>query len=80
MMIHRVRVLRVLPNLETRQVLAFRMAGTQEEAESFGHRVQTTWMRRNPGHATVIVTDWPTDEELGEHHVQPPAPDAVRFK
>lgn len=78
-MIHRVRVSYLLPDLTTRQVFTFRMAGTQQEAEDFGHRLQTAWMERNPGHATVMSTDWPSSAELGGEHVQPPRPDAFHF-
>lgn len=76
-MIHRIRVSRVLPDLTTEQLFAFRMAGTQVEAETFGHRLQTRWMELNPGHATVMNTDWPTTEELGQKHVMPSRPDLV---
>jgi hypothetical protein len=76
-MINRIRVARVLPDLTTEQVFAFRMAGTQDDAEAFGHRLQTRWMELNPGHATVMSTDWPTSEELGGNHVQPARPDMV---
>jgi hypothetical protein len=76
-MIHRVRVNQLLPDLTTRQVFAFRMAGTQQEAEDFGHRLQTRWMELNPGYATVMRVDWPTPDELGGHHVQPPTPDLI---
>lgn len=74
-MIHRVRVSQLLPDLTTRQVLVFRMAGTQQDAEDFGHRVQTRWMELNPGYATVMRVDWPTSAELGGEHVMPPTPD-----
>lgn len=76
-MIHRVRVSRVLPDLTIEQLFAFRMAGTQDEAEEFGHRLQTRWMELNPGHATVMNTDWPTPQELGQKHVMPTRPDMV---
>lgn len=76
-MIHRVRVSRVLPDLTTEQLFAFRMAGSQADAEAFGHRLQTRWMELNPGHATVMNTDWPSSEELGGKHVMPARPDLV---
>jgi len=76
-MIHRVRVSRVRPDLTTEQVFAFRMAGTQAEAEEYGHRLQTRWMELNPGYATVMVLDWPTSAELGEQHVMPPTSGVV---
>lgn len=78
-MIHRVRVSRLLPDLTSVQVFAFRMAGTQVEAEAFGHRLQTRWMELNPGHATIMTTDWPTSAELGGQHVMPERPDLVVF-
>lgn len=73
MMIHRVRISRVNANMTLTDVLVFRMAGTQDQAEEFGHRIQTRWMRQNPGWATVMTTDWPRSEELGGHHVMPDA-------
>lgn len=76
-MIHRIRVSRVLPDLTSEQLFAFRMAGTQDEAEAFGHRLQTRWMELNPGHATVMTTDWPSSDELGGKHVMPKRPDLV---
>jgi hypothetical protein len=72
-MIHRVRISRVSADLSLTDVLVFRMGGTQAEAEAFGHRVQTRWMRMNPGWATVMVTDWPSPTELGGNHVMPDA-------
>lgn len=76
-MIHRIRIHRVLPDLTCEQLFAFRMGGTQADAEAFGHRLQTRWMELNPGHATVMNTDWPTAEELGQKHVMPGRPDLV---
>lgn len=78
-MIHRVRVSQLLPDLSTRQLFAFRMAGTQDEAEAFGHRLQTRWMELNPGYATIVRLDWPTSVELGGQHVQPPTPETLTF-
>lgn len=65
-LIHRITVSRVLPDLTTEQLFAFRMAGDQQEAEAYGHLLQTRWMELNPGYPTVMVTDWPTSEELGQ--------------
>lgn len=79
MLIHRIRVSRILPNMETEQVFAFRMAGTQDQAEAFGHQMQTIWMKRNPGHATTMTTDWPRPEELGDKYSLPSRPDVVRW-
>lgn len=76
-MIHRIRVNRVLPDLTTKQVFSFRMAGKQEDAEAFGELLRTRWMEQNPGHATVMNTDWPTSAELGGKFVPPAAPDHV---
>lgn len=73
-MIHRVRVVRIRPDMSTEQVFAFRMAGTQSDAEAFGHQLQTRWMEQNPGHATAMVLDWPTPDELGETHALPSKP------
>lgn len=67
-MIHRIRVSRVLPDLTTQQVFAFRIAGTQVAAEALGHSLQTRWMELNPGVPTVMQTDWPTPDELGTTH------------
>lgn len=67
-MIHRIRVSRVLPDLSIQQVFVFRCAGTQADAEAMGHQLQTRWMEQNPGVPTVMVTDWPTPEELGDTH------------
>jgi len=69
--IHRVRISRVQPDLTLIDVFVFRMAGTQSQAEEFGHRIQSRWMRANPGWATVMTTDWPRPEELGGGHVMP---------
>lgn len=71
MQIHRVRISRVNVDLSTTDVLVFRMAGMQDEAEEFGQRVRTRWMRANPGWATVMVTDWPLSKELGGEHTMP---------
>jgi hypothetical protein len=72
-MIHRVRVNRLNPDLTETQVFVFRMAGTQDQAEEFGQRLRSHWMRANPGWATTMVTDWPTSQELGGGHVLPDA-------
>lgn len=72
-MIHRVRIARVNADMTTTDVLVFRMAGTQDQAELFGERLRTRWMRQNPGWATVMTTDWPRPDELGGSHVMPDA-------
>lgn len=69
--IHRVRIKRVHPDLSETDVLVFRMAGTQSDAEAFGERLRTRWMRANPGWATTMDTDWPRPDELGGDHVMP---------
>lgn len=78
-MIHRVRVSRILSDMSTVQVFAFRMAGEQEDVDAFGHLLQTRWMEANPGHATVMTTDWPTQEELGQKWATPSAPPYFTF-
>lgn len=70
-MIHRVRISRVNPDMSETQVFAFRMGGTQDQAEHFGNRIRTRWMRANPGFATTMNTDWPNSHELGGDHVMP---------
>lgn len=76
-MIHRIRVSRLLSDLSSVQVFTFRMSGTQEEAEAFGNLLQTRWMELNPGHATVMLTDWPSPEELGQQYVMPAVPEHI---
>jgi hypothetical protein len=76
-MIHRVQVFRLLPDLTERQVLVFRMGGDQIEASAYGERLRTRWMELHPGHATTLRLDWPTSDELGEHHVTRPTPGGV---
>lgn len=71
--IHRVRIKRVNADLSESDVLVFRMAGTQDQAEDFGNRLRTRWMRANPGWATTMTTDWPRPDELGGGHVMPDA-------
>lgn len=71
-MINRVRIVQVLHDMSTRDVITFRMGGTQDEAEEFGHLLQTRWMEENPGFATVMIIDWPTPQELGmKFHIKP---------
>ena len=74
-LIHRVKILQVLPDLSTRQLVAFRMAGDQDDVEAFGHLVQTNWMRANPNYATIMIVDWPRSDELGERFALPSAPE-----
>lgn len=74
-LVHRIKILRILPDMSTEQVLAFRMCGDQLDCEAFGHQVQTRWMSLNPGHATIMVTDWPSSEELGEKRRPAPKPE-----
>lgn len=71
MLIHRVRISRVNADMTLSDVLVFRMAGDQLQAEAFGNRIRSRWMRANPGWATTMTTDWPTSEELGGKHVMP---------
>lgn len=73
-MIHRVRVVRIRPDMSTEQVFVFRVAGKQDDAEAIGHMFQTRWMEQNPGHPTAMVLDWPRPEELGDEHSLPPMP------
>lgn len=74
-LIHRIKIFRLLPDLTTEQVVAFRMCGDQLDCEAFGHLWQTRWMEQNPGHATIMVTDWPTSEELGGQRSPAPRPE-----
>jgi hypothetical protein len=74
-LIHRVKIVQVLPDLSTRQLVAFRMAGDQDDVEAFAHLVQTNWLRANPGYATIMIVDWPRTDELGERYVMPVTPE-----
>lgn len=76
-LIHRVRVSRVLPDLSLEQVFVVRAAGDQEYVESYVNSLRTRWMELNPGQVTVMVTDWPTPDELGSTTVPPNRPDPV---
>lgn len=67
-MITRIRLSRIFPRGEIRQVWAFRVYATQDEAEKVGHALATRWMSLNPGVPTILVTDWPTSEEQGGDH------------
>jgi hypothetical protein len=69
--IHRVKIFRVNPDLTFTQVLTFRMAGTQDDAEALGHQLQSRWLELNPGHGSVMVTDWPRPAELGDTYASP---------
>jgi hypothetical protein len=76
--IHRVKIMRLLPDFSHQLIVSFRMGGDQATAELYGERLRTRWMELNPGHATVLVLDWPSPSELGGHHVMPAAPASYR--
>lgn len=71
-MIHRIRIMRILPDFSTEQVFVFRVAELDQlKAEELGHRFQTRWMELHPGIPTQMVLDWPTAYELGQEHEMP---------
>jgi len=76
-LVHRIRIYQLMPDLTRRELLSFRAAGSQLEAEAFGERLRTRIMRQNPGIATQMITDWPRSEELGGKHVMPPNPECL---
>ena len=76
-MIHRVRVSRVLPDLSFEDVLVVRAAGDQQYVEAYVNSLRTRWMELNPGHVTVMRTDWPTPDELGTTCVPPGRPEML---
>jgi hypothetical protein len=66
-MIHKIEIRRINPDLSERQILVFRIAGTQDHAEQVGECLRTRWMENHPGVPTTMSTTWPRPAELGQH-------------
>lgn len=71
MLIARIRLNQVLPNLDTRQVFVCRVNTTgmePDDLDALANSIATRWMADNPGVPTQFVIDWPRHDELGNEY------------